>query len=171
MSIRESFVATFGEDNALRVEEAAIGHLGEGPFPHLDPHADDKWGQDPFKYLFLLCIGRDCFTRWRSWHKIEAEYEDILAWALEHADIHEYRGDIPDFLALMAGAYNPWINWEKAGAPEPGNTQEFRERNLAWAHMTDVEFAAQTIADAENLRAMSEKGMKLFDTHGSEGPL
>jgi hypothetical protein len=171
MSIRESFVARFGEECATRVEEAALGHLTEGPFPHLDLHADDKWGPDPFKYLFLVAIGRDCFTRWRKYHGIDAEYEDILAWALESADLHEYQGDMPDYLALLAGAYNCWINWEKQGTSEPENTEEWRRRNLDWAHMSDVEFAAETVVNFENMRAMLEKGMKLLNPHDEEGPL
>lgn len=155
----------------MRVEESALMHLGEGPTPHLDPHANDKWGPDPFKYLFLVCVGRDCFTRWRAWHKMDMEYEDVLAWALEYADLHEFEGDVPDFLAMLAGAYNPWINWAKHGEEEPESTEEFRQRNLEWAHMSEVEFTARRIVDFEGLKATMEKGMELFNRHESEGPL
>jgi hypothetical protein len=170
VTIRTSFVLRFGEEVAFHVEEAALMHLAEGPSPHLDPHADDKWGDDPFRYLFMTCIARDCFTRWREWHHIDAEYEEILAWALEHADLHEHSGDIPDYLALLAGAYSPWINWSKTEMEEPADVAQWRERNLAWAHMSDVEFAADSIVSMENLKAMSEKGMRLLNTHDEEGP-
>jgi hypothetical protein len=171
MTIRTSFVEHFGEENAVRVEEAALAHLAEGPFPHLDVHADDKWGPDPFGYLFLVCIGRDCFTRWRKWHKMTPEYEEILAWALEHANLHEFEGDLPDYMAMLAGAYNPWINWERAGSEEPEHTDDFRARNIEWAHASDVEFAAMRVVDMENLRMALEKGMELMNPHTGEGPL
>jgi len=171
MSIRDSFVEHFGEDNAVRVEEAALMHMSEGPFPHLDPHADDKWGSDHFKYLFLVCIARDCFTRWRAWHTMDMSYEDVLAWALEHGDLHDFDGDVPDFLALMAGAYNPWINWASRGDEEPEHTEEFRVRNLEWANMSEVEFAARRVVDMESLKATMEKGMELLNRHDGEGPL
>jgi hypothetical protein len=171
MSIRESFVEHFGEVNAVRVEEAALGHMSEGSMPHLNVHADDKWGDDSFRYLFLLCIGRDCFTRWRKWHLIDAEYEDILAWALEFADLHDHTGDLPDYMAALAGAYGPWINWSKAGQEEPEHTEEFRARNLEWAHMSDVEFAAETVVNMENLKRASEEAMRLLNEHMKEGPL
>lgn len=171
MSIRESFVSHFGEDNAVRVEEAALMHMAEGPAPHLDPHADDSWGSDHFKYLFLVCIGRDCFTRWRAWHTMDMSYEEVLAWALEFAELHAFDGDIPDFLALMAGAYNPWINWQRSGKDEPEDTEEFRVRNLEWANMSEVEFAARKVVDMENLKIASEKGMELLNRHTEEGPL
>jgi hypothetical protein len=171
VTIRVSFVEHFGEEAATRVEEAALMHLGEGPVPHLDIHADDRWGDDPFCYLFLVCIGRDCFTRWRAWHRIDAEYEEILAWCLEFGDIHDFKGDLPDYLALMAGAYNPWINWQKTDMEEPEGTAEMRERNIDWAHMSEVEFQAENIANIENLRALSEKGLSLLHGHDEEGPL
>jgi hypothetical protein len=171
MTIRTSFVERFGEENAVRVEEAALMHLGEGPAPHLDVHADDKWGPDPFAYLFLVCIGRDCFTRWRTWHNMGFEYEEVLAWALENANLHAYEGDLPDYLAMMAGAYNPWINWAANGEPEPEYTEEFRQRNLDWAHMNDVEFAAERVLNMEQLKVTLEKGMELLNRHEEEGPL
>lgn len=171
MTIRTSFVEHFGEENATRVEEAALSHLTEGPFPSLDVHADDKWGPDPFRYLFLTCVARDCFTRWRKYHRIDAEYEDILAWALEHADLHEYEGDLPDYIAMLIGAYTPWINWVKMGTPEPESTEEWRKRNLDWAHMTDVEHAAESVVNLERMKALTEQGMNLLNKHREEGPL
>lgn len=170
MTIRTSFVEHFGEDNALHVEEAALMHLAEGPFPHLSVHANDKWGDDPFRYLFLACIGHDCFTRWREWHRIDAEYEEILAWALEFGDLHLHTGDMPDYLALMAGAYNPWINWQKIGREEPEDTDMTRKRNLEWVHMNAAEFEVQQAMDMEGLRAASEEGMRLLNEHYGKDP-
>lgn len=168
MTIRTSFVETFGEENATRVEEAAISHLG-GPF---DIHSNDKWGDDPFQYLFMVCISRDCLTRWRSHHGIDASYEDILAWALENANLHEYSGDIPDYMAIILGAYSPWINWEKSDTSEPEGTDGWRKRNLDWAHMSEAEFEAHSIVNTENIRVMAEEGVEgLKNRLRKEGPL
>lgn len=173
MTIRTSFVEHFGEENAVKVEEAALMHMAEGPAvpESLQVHAKDNWGPDPFKYLFLCCIARDCFTRWREWHGIKAEYEDLLAWSLEYADLHNHEGDLPDYMAALAGAYNPWINWAKAGDTEPTGTDLFRERNIEWAHMTEVEYAAEQVVNMEGMRALMEEGRRLFDPHRDEGPL
>ncbi len=165
MSIRESFVARFGEDNATHVEEAAISHMA---VPYTI-HKDDKWGSDPFKYLFLVCISHDCFTKWRGYHQIDASYEDILDWALKDGDLKHYEGDIPDYIALLIGAYNPWINWDEG--EEPDDVDEWRKRNLDWAHMTPVEYEAESIANHENLKVMVEKGFDILKDRHEEGPL
>lgn len=175
MSVRESFVARFGEAVAVKVEEAALNHLAEGPLPHLNPHAEDKWGEDPFQYLFMVCIGRDCLTRWRKYHGIDAEYEDLLDWCVKEGNLHDYQGDMPDFIALLAGAYNIWIDWAGRGEAEPENCEHWRKRNLDWAHMSEVEFAAEMTVSTEHMKvtieSMSAKGMRLLDNHDGEGPL
>jgi hypothetical protein len=171
MTIRTSFVEHFGEENATKIEEAALMHMAEGPLPVPSVHAKDDWGPDPFRYLFLTCIARDCLTRWREWHGIKVEYEDLLAWSLEHADLHAHEGDLPDYMAALAGAYNPWINWAKAGDTEPEGTDIFRERNLEWAHMTQVEFDAEGVVTRERVKALMEEGMRLYKPPGTEGPL
>jgi len=101
-TIRESFVARFGEDDAAAIEEAAEGHLG-------GIHDDDDRGDDPFKYLFLGAIGYECVGRFSTHHGIAASPEEMQAWALESGDLGSFRGDPPDFLAMLAGAYEGWI--------------------------------------------------------------
>jgi hypothetical protein len=182
MTIRYSFVEHFGEECASRVEEAALMHLREDL---TGVHSKDKWGSDAFRHLFLVCIGRDCFTRWREWHKIDASYEDILAWALKFANLSEHDGDLPDYMAALAGAYGPWINWEASGETEPESNEYWRERNLRWAHADEEEMARihdenlNTIREAaerindESLNTMESaaaEGMRILNKHLDGGP-
>ena len=106
MSVRESYSLHFGEDEALRIEEASLGHLeGVGP-----EHKEDKWGADPFQYHLLMCIGFDCFTpKLAKYHGITVPLEEARQWCLAYGNLAQFAGDIPDYLALMSGAYNDWI--------------------------------------------------------------
>lgn len=115
MSIRESFVSMFGEDQAVRIEEAALQHMnGMGQV-----HSQDSWGSDPFRYMILGAIGWECVTRFAEFHGITIDPVAFQLWVLDHADLHEHDGDMPDYLSLMAGAYLGWINWAKAGIELP----------------------------------------------------
>lgn len=105
-TIRQSFVAQFGEDDAQKIEAAANVHLS------VDlggVHDDDDRGSSEFRYLFLTAIGHDCVTRFREDHGIEATTEDMREWALEHGRLGEHEGSPPDYLALLAGAYQSWL--------------------------------------------------------------
>lgn len=89
MTARETFVARFSEGDAQAVEKAASTHLAMDTF---GAHAHDDRGSDEFRYLFLVAIGFDCVTRYREEHGIAATEEDL-----------------PDYLALLAGAYEGWV--------------------------------------------------------------
>lgn len=106
VSVRVSFTQHFGEDDAVRIEEASIQHINDAS----DVHGNDNWGSDPFRYHLLNCIGHECLGRFRKYHGINAEAELIRTWVLEEGGLAYYDGDIPDYIALMAGAYSDWIN-------------------------------------------------------------
>lgn len=105
-TIRQSFVDQFGEDDAQKIEAAANVHLGvDVPGVH---DGDDR-GTSEFRYLFLGAIGWECVSRFREDHGIEATTEDMRKWALEHGQLGEHEGTPPDYLALLAGAYQGWL--------------------------------------------------------------
>jgi hypothetical protein len=105
MSVRVSFVQHFGEDDAVRIEEASIQHINDTSAVH----GDDNWGSDPFRYHLLNCIGHNCLDRFRKYHGIDADAQLIRDWVLAEAGLAYYDGDIPDYIALMGGAYQDWI--------------------------------------------------------------
>ncbi len=109
MSARDSFVARFGEENAAAVESAARGHW-DGDVGGV--HHDDDFGSEPFRYWFLLAIGFECVTRFREDHGIQAAVEDMQDWAKFDGNLAAHDGAIPDYLAMMIGAYNDWISPE-----------------------------------------------------------
>ena len=158
MSVRESFVQHFGEEQATRIEEASLGHQNDDPINH----ANDKWGPDPFKYHLLNCISHQCLDVWAEYHGITVPVAEVKAWVLEYADLYHYEGDIPDYIGALAGAYNPWINWAQAGEPYPEGAAELDAQRERWSRMTTKERAVRTLA---------EQAMNLLNQHLSEGPL
>jgi len=98
--IRDSFVETFGENNAKAVENAA--------HQHANGKNNAKMGSDPFKWALLICIGYECVDKYREHHGISAKATDIKKWVKKHADLGSHDGDC-DYLALMAGTYDSWI--------------------------------------------------------------
>lgn len=103
-SVRDSFVARFGESDAAAVEAAGLGHMDDGM------HGADNHGSDPFKYAFLAAIGWECVGRFSVEHGIKASTEDMKVWALAEGDLGSHDGDVPDYLALMCGAYDEWLH-------------------------------------------------------------
>ena len=101
MSVRDSFVKKFGEAEASKFEVAAESHKNG---------IHDKQGSDPFKWVILICIGSECFTnpRYRAYHGITADAEEVRQWCLQHGDLASHDGDC-DFLALCANAYEPYL--------------------------------------------------------------
>lgn len=104
MSVRESFVAHFGEAEATRVEEASLMHLELTPLVGeiLEPFGLDQdrremnWGTDPFKWHLRNAITHDCLTKWRDSHHIHASVEELQAWCKLHGDLDNFDGDDPD---------------------------------------------------------------------------
>lgn len=102
MNARESFVARFGEAEAATVEAAARSHLSE-------PHDNDNLGSDEFRYWFLLAIGHECVSRYRNHHGITADVDAMKEWARGEGQLGHHDGDVPDYIALLAGLYEDWI--------------------------------------------------------------
>lgn len=102
MSIRDSFVARFGEDQAAAIEAAA------------DEHAnginDSNKGSDPFKWAVSLVIGYECASkdRYRKYHGITAPWDEVHDWIKTDADLASHDGDV-DYLALVCGSYNEYM--------------------------------------------------------------
>lgn len=109
MSVRASFVARFGEADAAAIETASAGHCDS-------IHKKDNHGSDPFKYAFLNCIAHECVGRYRKDHGINATQGDMRDWALAEGDLGSHDGDIPDYLAMLAGAYGPWLKEAEAAS-------------------------------------------------------
>lgn len=101
MSVRDSFVQKFGEDEARRLEDAASEHKNG---------VHDWTGSDPFKWVLVICIGYQCFEKpsYRTYHKIEAPYEEIRQWIKSDGHLDTHDGDC-DFLSLFVGAYNDFM--------------------------------------------------------------
>jgi len=161
MTVRDSFAEHFGEENAMRVEEASIGHIGDAN-KYGDAHTHDDWSTEPFRYHLMLCIGHDCFGQHSTFHGFtDMPVAEVKAWAVEHADLHEFDGDIPDFMALMAGAYMTWLNWERMGQEPPEGWRDHDERQARWASLT----LDQRV---EEMLALSEEGMRLLNLHDND---
>lgn len=107
MSVRESFVAHFGEDEATRVEEASLMHLnitpGEiGQFIAAIGLDQDRremnWGSDPFKWHMRNAITHECLVRpeFRAAHGIHTPANELKLWCQQYGDLNNFDGDDPD---------------------------------------------------------------------------
>lgn len=105
MSVRERFVADFGEDQAAAIERAAEEHKNG---------IHDNPGSDYFRWALVICVGYDCMKKdpFRQHHGITVPWETLRPWIKEHGQFAEHDGDT-DYLSLMIGVYN-WY----AGRPE-----------------------------------------------------
>ena len=102
-SVRESFVARFGEDQAKAIEDAAEMHKNG---------VHDNPGSDYFKWAILIAIGHECLSRFATSHGITVAEEDVRTWALEEGDLGSHDGDF-DYLAAAVGAYKGWVREEE----------------------------------------------------------
>jgi hypothetical protein len=107
VTVRESFVARFGEDQAVAIENASRDHMTMDS----SIHAEDSLGSDPFKYHFLNAVSYECISRprFREHHGITADLDAMRDWALTEGDLGGHDGDVPDYLALLVGVYDEWI--------------------------------------------------------------
>ena len=98
---RESFVETFGEEQAQAVERAAQDHKNG---------VHDKPGSDPFRWAIVICIGYECCSHsgYREAHRITAPWSEIKQWIIEHGDLANHDGDC-DYLAMFGGVYNEYM--------------------------------------------------------------
>jgi len=109
MSVRESFVARFGEGQAAAIEAAAEGHKNG---------CHDNPGSDYFRWAIAICIGFECMSNdsYRTDHGITAPWDEIRAWIKADARLAEHDGD-SDYLALFCGHYNEFM--PEAGGEVP----------------------------------------------------
>lgn len=103
-SVRESFVAVFGEEEAQALEEAALEHA--------NGTNDLSKGSDPFKWTILMVIGYQCAEKYSEYHKINAPWEQIKDWAKLEGNLESHDGDC-DFLAMLAGIYDEYLPKER----------------------------------------------------------
>jgi hypothetical protein len=121
MSLREKFVARFGEDNAAAVEAAGRGHAEE----LIRPDGIDQ-GSDPFRTWVVFCIGFECLTKYRVDHGITADSEDLRRFVREEADLRHHDGDF-DALGLLVGAYEDWMESGPVADPDADRAAELAE--------------------------------------------
>jgi hypothetical protein len=160
VSIRDSFVERFGEDLAVKIEEASIGHINDDK----TNHGDDNWGSDPFRYHLMMAIAHECMGRWGKWHGIDVDVVDVMLWTRENADLLSFDGDQPDYIAMIAGCYYAWIDWEKTDIKPPDGWEDFEVHHQRWQMMTAEEQRAE-------LKSLAERAMQMLNDHGFyEGP-
>jgi hypothetical protein len=101
MSVRDSYVAAFGEEQACNLERAAEMHKNG---------IHDKPGSDAFKWACLIAIGHECISRPRfaEYHEITVPQDDFKKWCLEHGELGSHDGEV-DYISLMLGIYNEYI--------------------------------------------------------------
>lgn len=106
MSVRDSFVARFGEDQAARFEDAANGHVGD----LLAIQIGDERGSDPFKWVLLQVISFQCaeVESYRRHHSITAPWEEVKAWIKSEAKLGQHDGAY-DAVGLMSGCYSEFL--------------------------------------------------------------
>lgn len=105
MGIRDKFVEDFGEDQAVAIEDAAIGHKNG---------VHDSPGTDSFKWALCICLGHQCMEKdvYRESHGITVPWEKLDQWIMVHGDLKSHDGDV-DYLAAATGVYDKYI-----GKPE-----------------------------------------------------
>lgn len=149
-------LAEFG--SAMRQTDQMLGTA----FADLpDPHKNDSWGNDPFRYHFMNAIARECMDRFAGYHGITVPTKELRAWSLAHADLHEHTGDFPDYMALMIGVYYSWINWEKAGIEPPEGWAGHDDRQATWGMLSPDEIV-------EEMKAAMQLGIDLLNQHDEE---
>lgn len=108
--VRQLYVEHFNEAEAKAIDNAFQKHF-ENELQGI--HASDDFGTDPFRYKLLTVISYQCVSEYAEHHNIKVSEEDFKEFCLKHADLGEHDGDIPDYLALMAGIYQEYINMEE----------------------------------------------------------
>jgi hypothetical protein len=100
MTTRTSFVETFGEEEATRVEDAAESHLED---------FYSTRGSDYFRWCICICLGFQCMEvdRYREYHGIIAPWSALKTWVKEHGDLANHDGDV-DTLAYGSGVYEEY---------------------------------------------------------------
>ena len=112
MSIRESFVTRFSEEQAKCIEDAAFMHTNG---------VHDERGSDSFKWAICICLGSQCMDvdSYRKYHDITVPWDELKKWIKEEADLVSHDGDV-DFLAAFCGVYNEYMpdTWHEKDGEE-----------------------------------------------------
>lgn len=161
MTVRNQFVERFGEENATRIEEASLTHTQDPSYQSV--HKDDDWGSDPFQYHLMTCVSRRCFEhQGGETHGFTFTREEVRQWAVEEGRLHEYDGDVPDYIGLLAGAYANWINWEQSATPMPAYWGSFEAEDARWRGMSREERTRE-------VKNLAEEAMRMLNPHNDEG--
>ena len=109
-SVREKFVAMFGEEQASAVERAANYHDNGVNSSRSGEDEGSNRGTDPFKWALLICIGYECMEkpRYREYHGIAAQWDDIKSWIKREAELDTHDGGC-DYLSLFCGTYDEYM--------------------------------------------------------------
>jgi len=101
MSVRDSFVEHFGEEQTKLVEAAAEAH---------DNEVHPNRGTDPFKWVIAICLGFDCLSckEYMESHDIDLNWEDVEQWIKDHGKLGTHDGDV-DYMAALCGVYAPFV--------------------------------------------------------------
>ena len=104
MSVRDSFEAQFGTEQADAVMHAVEYHLESGIT------TQGNRGSDPFKWAIALAIGFECMSKdsYRKYHGVTAPWDEIDQWIKDHADLGSHDGDV-DIIGAFAGVYEPYM--------------------------------------------------------------
>lgn len=96
-ALARSFIKRFGEEQANRVYGAAVSHRNG---------VHDNQGDDGFAWAVFICLGFNCFKRYREEHGFTMKTDDLYAWMRKnrHA-LLKHSGDV-DYLALFSGTYD-----------------------------------------------------------------
>ena len=107
-SVRNSFVARFGEEQASLIEAAARKHQNG---------IHDKMGSDPFKWSICIAIGFQCVenTAYKKYHAITVPFPAFKKWVKTEGHLDTHDGDV-DFIALFAGTYDEYMRKGKKKA-------------------------------------------------------
>ena len=144
MSIRDSFVEEFGEEQARCIEAAANHHNYVGMY--------NNKGSDPFKWAILVCISYQCMEieEYRNNHGITVPFEQLQNWAVTKGNLNKYDGDY-DSLSMLAGIYNKWLKYGEK------HWEEFIAEFEEWAERCPLEYT-----DDARLRHLIEEVNELY---------
>lgn len=109
MSVRDAFVARFGEDQAVAIEAAAEEHKNG---IHDDP------GSDYFRWALVIALGYECMSldSYREYHGITAPWPELNEWIKDNGRLAEHDGD-SDYLSLFTGTYDEYVGIKRESMP------------------------------------------------------
>jgi len=107
MTKYQEFAEKFGEDNAKVVLLAAHSHRDGTPYTNYGGDTLD----DEFRWAILAVIGYECISRFSKNHGFTCNPDEVDGWLRmpeQREWLRAHKGDA-DYLALLCGAYNPYL--------------------------------------------------------------